>query len=178
VRVPATVVVTLVGIALTAWLLPAFTRQWDDRQKERQLKAEIVKEMASATSRALVGGEAIWNVPTAATPERLLDPNPDLQLPTPPVAKRRSVNGSQVADDWARASLAIEAQVASLLPRASRDCLADRGLPRPGPGPALLGQSGSHGWSCRGLRLAVFAGRCTGRLELRIRTSVAPVGRL
>jgi hypothetical protein len=32
-KVPTSLVVTLLGIALTAWLLPAVTRQWDDRQR-------------------------------------------------------------------------------------------------------------------------------------------------
>jgi len=37
------------------------TRQWDDRQREHELKAGVVADMASATSRALVGGEARWS---------------------------------------------------------------------------------------------------------------------
>ena len=51
---------TVLGLALTAWLLPAMTRQWDDRQKEHELKAAVISDMASATARALVAGEAIW----------------------------------------------------------------------------------------------------------------------
>jgi hypothetical protein len=31
-RVPTSVVVTVLGAALTVWLGPAFTRQWEDRQ--------------------------------------------------------------------------------------------------------------------------------------------------
>ncbi len=46
---------TLAGVVLSAWLLPAFTRQWDDRQKARQLKAAIVADMASDSARALIG---------------------------------------------------------------------------------------------------------------------------
>jgi hypothetical protein len=53
-RVPTPLLVMLLGVALTAWLLPAFTRQWDDRQKARDLKAGLVAEIASATSQALV----------------------------------------------------------------------------------------------------------------------------
>jgi hypothetical protein len=53
----------VLGLALTAWLLPAMTRQWDDRQKEHELKAAVVADMASATARALLGGEAIWSAP-------------------------------------------------------------------------------------------------------------------
>jgi hypothetical protein len=48
---------TLLGIALTAWLLPAFTRQWDDRQKAHDLKAAITDDMATATASALFGGK-------------------------------------------------------------------------------------------------------------------------
>jgi hypothetical protein len=85
VRFPASIVVTFVGIALTAWLLPAFARQRDDRQKARELKAALVTDMAAATSRALVGGEAIW--------------------------AKRPVDKARVADDWVRSSLSIEARL-------------------------------------------------------------------
>jgi hypothetical protein len=40
-RVPTSLLVTLLGIALTAWLLPAFTRQWDDRQKAQELQSHV-----------------------------------------------------------------------------------------------------------------------------------------
>src|SRR5262249_21299243 len=52
-RVPSSLIVTLIGIALTAWLLPAFTRQWDDRQKARDLKASLADEMSAATATLL-----------------------------------------------------------------------------------------------------------------------------
>jgi hypothetical protein len=60
-RIPTPLVVTLLGIGLTAWLLPAVTRQWDDRQKAQELETAVVGDMASATARALLGGEAIWS---------------------------------------------------------------------------------------------------------------------
>lgn len=91
-HVPTSVLVTFAGIALTAWLLPAFTRQWDDRQKAQELKAAIVADMASATARALVGGEAVWADPP------------------------RKVDRAKIADDWARSSLAIEARLRAYLP--------------------------------------------------------------
>jgi hypothetical protein len=56
-RIPTPVIVTLIGLALSAWLLPAITRQWDDRQKAHELKSAIVAEMAAATAPALIGGE-------------------------------------------------------------------------------------------------------------------------
>jgi hypothetical protein len=52
-RVPTPLIVTVLGITLSAWLLPAVTRQWDDRQKAHDLKAALVAEMAPATADAL-----------------------------------------------------------------------------------------------------------------------------
>lgn len=60
-RVPKAALVTVLGLALSAWLIPAMTRQWNDRQKEHELKAAVVADMASATAQALISGEAIWS---------------------------------------------------------------------------------------------------------------------
>jgi hypothetical protein len=84
-RIPASLVVTLVGIALTAWLLPAFTRQWDDRQKAYVVKSGIVADIAAASAHALTGGEAIW--------------------------AKQPVKRSQVADEWSLASIQIQSQL-------------------------------------------------------------------
>src|SRR4051812_9873136 len=81
-RLPTSVVVTLLGVALTAWLLPAFTKQWDDRQKAHELKTAIVTDIASATAGAMIGGEAIWS--------------------------GKGVNNPHVAENWSLASLQIE----------------------------------------------------------------------
>lgn len=56
VRVPTSVIVTLLVAALSVWIAPAVTRQWDDRQKERQLKAAFADEIAAASARALTAG--------------------------------------------------------------------------------------------------------------------------
>jgi len=85
-RIPTSLVVTLVGIALTAWLLPAFTRQWDDRQKAYQVKSVIVADIAAASAHALTGGEAVW-------------------------AKRPVRPSSRVADEWSLASIEIQSQL-------------------------------------------------------------------
>src|SRR4051812_10469288 len=108
-RVPTTFVVTLLGITLTAWLLPAFTRQWDDRQKAQELKAAIVADMAAATGAALVGGEAIWA-------------RAGQKLPRDRVAARSSLKTGRsqrdsVADTWARSSLTIESRLRAYLPQ-------------------------------------------------------------
>jgi hypothetical protein len=60
-HVPRAVLVTVLGFALSAWLVPAMTRQWDDRQKMHELKAAVVADMASVSARALLGGEAVWS---------------------------------------------------------------------------------------------------------------------
>src|SRR5690348_1063391 len=52
-RVPTSLLVTLLGIALSAWLAPAITRQWEDRKKAQELKASLIAEMAVANARAL-----------------------------------------------------------------------------------------------------------------------------
>jgi hypothetical protein len=56
-RLPTSLLVTLVGLALSAWLLPAITRQWDDRQKAHELSASIVSQMATASAAALTAGQ-------------------------------------------------------------------------------------------------------------------------
>jgi hypothetical protein len=65
-RVPTSLVVTLLGIALSAWLLPAFTKQWSDRQKAHDLKAAIITDMASASARVLIGRDAVLSLPEPA----------------------------------------------------------------------------------------------------------------
>src|SRR5215470_7288837 len=72
-RVPTSLIVTLAGILLTAWLVPAFTRQWDDRQKAQELKSALVADMGSASARALTGGEPIWSGGKADTKRVLTD---------------------------------------------------------------------------------------------------------
>jgi hypothetical protein len=42
---------------LSSWLIPAITRQWDDRQKAGDLKAALVAEMATATGRAVLDAQ-------------------------------------------------------------------------------------------------------------------------
>jgi len=52
-RVPTPIVVAILGLVLGSWLIPALTRQWDDRQKANEVRASVAYEAASATARAL-----------------------------------------------------------------------------------------------------------------------------
>jgi hypothetical protein len=56
-RIPTPLIVTLVGAGLSVLILPAFTRQWDDRQKARELKAALAQQIAAAT--AITVGESV-----------------------------------------------------------------------------------------------------------------------
>jgi hypothetical protein len=51
---PKPFVVTAVVTLLTAWLFPALSHQWQDRQKARELTAALVSRIGKDTSQALV----------------------------------------------------------------------------------------------------------------------------
>jgi hypothetical protein len=55
--IPKSLVLAVIGIGLSSWLIPAITRQWDDRQKAGDLKAALVAEMATATGRAVLDAQ-------------------------------------------------------------------------------------------------------------------------
>src|SRR5262249_19008949 len=55
-RLPTSVVVTVFVAALSVWIAPALTRQWDDRQKARDVKVALAEEMSEATARVLGDG--------------------------------------------------------------------------------------------------------------------------
>jgi hypothetical protein len=46
-------VLTLVGAILSVLIVPAFTRQWQDRQKERELKRALVADIGASVTEAL-----------------------------------------------------------------------------------------------------------------------------
>jgi hypothetical protein len=93
-RVPRAVLVTVLGFALSAWLVPAMTRQWDDRQREHELRASVVAEMASVSARALLGGEAVWSGQKRTAPER-----------------------KQLERQWELSTLGLEARLRAYFPR-------------------------------------------------------------
>ena len=92
-RIPTSLLVTVIGIALTAWLLPAITRQWDDRQKAHDLQAGLVADIASATGHALV----------TANRADSLRPN-------------HAIVGQQAATAWLLASIPLEARLRAYFP--------------------------------------------------------------
>ena len=49
-HVPTSVLVTVLVAALSVWVAPAFTRQWEDRKQARQLQAQVAEQVALATA--------------------------------------------------------------------------------------------------------------------------------
>ena len=60
-RLPTGLVVALVGTLVSAWFIPALTRQWQDQQRARDLKASIVTRIGRDTTEALVVSSFIAN---------------------------------------------------------------------------------------------------------------------
>jgi hypothetical protein len=93
-RAPKPVLMVLFGAAISAWLVPAFTRQWQDRQKEREIKVALVSEISDSTSDGLVTSQF--------------------------VASQALTNGqaeyNRVSLDWARRSAQVEAKLAAYFP--------------------------------------------------------------
>jgi len=116
-RVPTSLIVTLLGIALTAWLLPAFTRQWDDRQKAHELKTSLVTEMTAATAGVLVHSrEAL----TSEEPEKVLSrTSVDWQLSSIRIEQklRSYFYGTGITDTWHNFSSVVNYTLARLLGR-------------------------------------------------------------
>ena len=56
---PTPIVVTVIGALLSAWIIPAVTRQWQDQQKVRELKASLVTRIGRDTTEALVKSDFV-----------------------------------------------------------------------------------------------------------------------
>jgi hypothetical protein len=104
-RLPKALLVTVLGFLLTAWLVPAMTRQWDDRQKVHELKAGVVSEMASVSAKAMLGGEAVWAAKEAAKEGSGLKPKPTDE------------ERARVADAWGLSTLELGARLRAYFPR-------------------------------------------------------------
>ncbi len=123
-RPPTALLVTLLGIALTAWLLPAITRQWNDRQSAHTVKAGIVSDMTAATEPVLLSGEDLWQSLPECTARNNVDiTNYEEAFSLPPRevkcferAKRKLVKLSRRIDrPWSLASAEIEARMRAYL---------------------------------------------------------------
>lgn len=93
---PKPIALTLFGAAVSAWLVPAFTRQWQDRQKEREIKVALVSEIGDSTSNALVTSQY---VASQAIP-----------------AGQGQAEYNRFSLDWARRSAQIEAKLQAYFP--------------------------------------------------------------
>jgi hypothetical protein len=54
-RLPTSVIITVLVAAFSVWVAPAFTRQWDDRQKARELQAEVADQIGIASAETAGG---------------------------------------------------------------------------------------------------------------------------
>lgn len=119
-RVPTSLLVTFVGIALTAWLLPAFTRQWDDRPKVRELQAVFADEIAASTTSALARGAGV----VQADLKSILEPRPHFNsaqegsLAGSRAFLRRQRSLAPIETDWDVARERVRLKLAAYYPRA------------------------------------------------------------
>jgi hypothetical protein len=60
IRIPTSLIVALLGGALTILILPAFTRQWDERHRALDLKNELVEEISTATGESITSAEVVF----------------------------------------------------------------------------------------------------------------------
>jgi hypothetical protein len=129
-RVPTPVVVAVLGIVLGSWLLPAFTRQWDDRQKAGEVKAAIVAQIASATGRALLDAHQASMTSARAPSARGVIPPAGKEWSVANMeirARLRAYFGAQAVDHWAL----VSQYVTSSLSVAYRDPSGAAVIPNP-----------------------------------------------
>jgi hypothetical protein len=97
IKLPKSLVFTVVGALLTLWVLPAFARQFDDQQKARELQSSLIEEIAVASSEADAAATAATSGAdgTAAWDKWQVEQNKvDARL--------RAYFDADVVDEWAR----------------------------------------------------------------------------
>jgi len=108
VKLPKAFLLTLLGVAITAWLIPALTRQWQDQQRARELKASVVTRISRDTTDALILSSAITN----GRFQKLVSGEA-------PRVPRKLFNDLDLS--WERNRREIEAQLLAYFPGAVRD---------------------------------------------------------
>lgn len=129
-RVPTPIVVAVLGLVLGSWLLPAFTRQWDDRQKAGEVKASIVAQIASATGRALLDAHQASITPAGMPTSRGAIPPAGKEWSVANMeirARLQAYFGAKAVDHWAL----VSQYVTSALSVAYRGPTGDAVIPNP-----------------------------------------------
>jgi hypothetical protein len=109
-RVPTSVVVTVLVAAVSVWVAPALTRQWDDRQRARELRVAITEDVIVKGTRAIYAAKApLPGYKPAADYNALLAQW--YQETAVLEAKLRAYFPKHMADQWARFSNAYVEQV-------------------------------------------------------------------
>jgi len=128
-HVPTPIVVAVLGVVLGSWLLPAFTRQWDDRQKSGEVKAAVVAQIASATGRALLEVHQATTRPGLAPSSRQIPrAAQDWSVANMEIrAKLRAYFGAKAVDHWTL----VSQYVTSSLSVAYRSRAGDAVIPNP-----------------------------------------------
>jgi hypothetical protein len=122
-RIPTPIIVTLLGIVLSAWLLPAITRQWEDRQKAHDLEAALVARMTADTARILE--RARTNLYRESVPFLRLGEDGSVEA-SRSLAKRTDALPSErppIEMEWSVASLRTESQLMAYWPDAEHTTL-------------------------------------------------------
>jgi hypothetical protein len=72
ISVPKPLLATVAATLATAWIFPALSHQWQDRQKAKELTAGLVTQVGSDTSGALVTSSFLTNnrFPSSSDPSR------------------------------------------------------------------------------------------------------------
>lgn len=68
---PTSVLVTLLVALLSVWIAPALARQWDDRQKARQLQAALAQDVAASSATAVGDALAVLDGTESRDPHAL-----------------------------------------------------------------------------------------------------------
>ena len=142
IRVPTSVLLTVLLALLSVWVAPAFARQWDERQEARELQAVLAQDVAVSTAAAIgdglaavAGAESLE--PTAAAKEW------DTARARLEAELRVYYPGHPVIKDWYRTSMNI-ADLQRYAPEVREVFRSAFGQPREGHEAALARYSLIH----------------------------------